>query len=371
MPIEGQRARKCDELRALFAQHGIDSPALLRDVAILDCGSEGLRDRTDLVWASGVLGLYEIEGSAVVPVGACPALSPRLRDFAVALAADPPTIAKASLRLRVAADGALGLWIDAANVDVKALLDEGAWLRRQALRASIEIGQRRKRLVVEADRLRLAKDVALAPWFSTYLADGRAVPLYGPIGGFSQPSRAANRVLVDAVMAACARVTTSTWLEVGAGNGNFTLPLATRGARVLAVELDAIALDGLQRSAQALGSDVADRIELCALDVHHRASELMPLLTAAATAADDRPGLLVDPPRSGLRGFVDVIAQLPAPPDTIVYVSCFPDSLVADAARLATCGYRVTAIVGVDQFPQSPHVEWVATLTRTDLTPAG
>lgn len=362
VPLETQRARKRDELAALFAQHGVDGAALA-SVAILDCGSDGLRDRTDLVWADGVLGLYEIEGGAVVPIGACPALSPRLRAFAVALAGDPPPITKASLRLRVADDGTLGLWIDAANVDVKALLDEAAWLRRQAALATIEIGQRRKPLLVEAERLRLAKEAVLAPWFSTYLSDGRAVPLYRPIGGFSQPSRAANRVLVDAVMAACARVETSTWVEIGAGNGNFTLPLAMRGARVLAVELDSLALDGLQRSARALGPDLADRIELCALDVHHRASELVPLMA-------ERPALLVDPPRSGLRGFVDVLADLPAPPDTIVYVSCFPDSLVGDIARLATIGYRVDAIVGVDQFPQSPHIEWVATLTRTVVTPA-
>jgi 23S rRNA (uracil1939-C5)-methyltransferase len=274
------------------------------------------------------------------------------------LRADPPPIDRASLRLRVDPDGARGLWIDAANVDVKTLMDEGDWLRRLlAAGVVVEIGQRRKPLYVDPEdgRLRLSKDVELRPWFRTWV-DGRAVPLYGPVGGFSQPSLAANRLLVARAAALCAETGARRWMELGAGNGNLTLPLAATGAEVTALELDGTARAGLERSAAELGLTV----EVVAADVH-RAAGLGPLIDAAEA-------VLADPPRSGLRGFVDALAARERRPAHLVYVSCHADSLAADAARLAAIGYAAARVEGVDQFPQSPHVEW---LVRFDLaTPA-
>ncbi len=359
VPLDAQRAQKRAHLVALFEAAGLD-PAPAAMVKLLDCGRSGLRDRTDLTWIAPTLGLYDLAGAALVPVGACPALAPALAAFAVELAADPPPCARASLRLRLGNDGERGLWIDAANLTIKELLDEDAWLRRWAGRAFVELGQRRKPLLIDEGRLRLGKESLLRPWFATPLAEGRTSPLLGPVGGFSQPSRAANRVLVAATLAACDATGAARFVELGSGNGNFTLPLLARGAAVVAVELDRLALEGLEASAQQLG--LTARLELCQLDVHHRASELEPLLTKDTA-------LLVDPPRAGLRGFVDVLAAVPKPPSAIVYVSCYAESLVADLQRLTKLGYAVRSLVGVDQFPDTPHAEWVVGLQRATPPP--
>jgi 23S rRNA (uracil1939-C5)-methyltransferase len=322
---EQQLANKRAQIASLFENVEIDVIA-----------EDGLRDRTDLQFRDGKLGLFDLEGKEIVDIGPCPALSPRLREFVQTI--DPPPIAKMSLRLRISPGGERGMWIDAANLDVKTLLDERSWLQRRD--CIIEIGQRRKPLTKD---FKLRKDAELRPWFHTWLGDAPQ-NLYLPIGGFTQPSLAANQVLVKRVveMAEGKR-----WLEVGAGCGNFSLPLAHRGHEVIAVEIDSLAREGLSQAAR----EAHLHIELGASDMYDPANEL-----------PDVDGLLADPPRSGLRRFIDVLAK--NPPKEVLYVSCFTETLLADAEKLKSLGYRVIAARGVDQFPQTPHCEWIVRFTR-------
>ena len=74
--------------------------------------------------------------------------------------------------------------------------------------------------------------------------------------------------------------------------------------------------------------------------------------------------LLVDPPRSGLAG--DTVAAIALTgARTIVYVSCDPATLARDARALAQHGYALTTATPVDLFPQTYHVETVATFARS------
>jgi 23S rRNA (uracil1939-C5)-methyltransferase len=73
--------------------------------------------------------------------------------------------------------------------------------------------------------------------------------------------------------------------------------------------------------------------------------------------------VLVDPPRSGLpREVAAAIADTTAP--TLVYVSCDPATLARDCAALEALGYRLESATPVDLFPQTYHVETVATFRR-------
>jgi 23S rRNA (uracil1939-C5)-methyltransferase len=49
----------------------------------------------------------------------------------------------------------------------------------------------------------------------------------------------------------------------------------------------------------------------------------------------------------------------------LVYVSCDPATLARDAGLLAEHGYTMTGAHPVDLFPQTYHVETVATFERT------
>jgi 23S rRNA (uracil1939-C5)-methyltransferase len=78
-----------------------------------------------------------------------------------------------------------------------------------------------------------------------------------------------------------------------------------------------------------------------------------------------RPDLvIVDPPRAGLSQKV-VRRIIEAAPQRIVYVSCNPTTLAPNAAQLVQAGYELVRVRPVDMFPQTPHIECVAELTRT------
>ena len=51
-------------------------------------------------------------------------------------------------------------------------------------------------------------------------------------------------------------------------------------------------------------------------------------------------------------------------PPRIVYVSCDPGTLARDVKLLTQCGYTLTQALAVDMFPQTPHVETCALLSK-------
>jgi 23S rRNA (uracil1939-C5)-methyltransferase len=273
-------------------------------------------------------------------------MSPRLEAFFHEYRSRKPPIAKGSVRLRVSPSGERGVWLDFANNDVKNLFEEKEYLRWLSSLAFVEIGQRRKHLVWKEGAPKLA-DPELRPWFETYGPGGEAIPLYGPVGGFSQAGFEANRALVGAVISLAQEAGAKDWLELFCGNGNFTLALAAAGMNVEAIEMDPLALEGLQRNLPA-------NVKISRADVYLQSKKLPPV---------GGRGLLVDPPRAGLRELLGVLESGEKPP-VIIYVSCFTDSFLSDLSRLDSLGYRRSNLVGINQFPHSPHAEWAALLTR-------
>src|SRR5262249_23790010 len=73
--------------------------------------------------------------------------------------------------------------------------------------------------------------------------------------------------------------------------------------------------------------------------------------------------LVVDPPRAGLSQKIGR-RIVEAAPRRIVYVSCNPTTLAPNAAGLVEAGWRLERVRAVDMFPQTPHIECVAVLTR-------
>ena len=73
--------------------------------------------------------------------------------------------------------------------------------------------------------------------------------------------------------------------------------------------------------------------------------------------------LVIDPPRKGCdRNFLEQTLEFG--PRRIVYVSCDPATQARDVEILLAGGYRVEKIQPFDLFPQTRHVESVATLDR-------
>lgn len=80
----------------------------------------------------------------------------------------------------------------------------------------------------------------------------------------------------------------------------------------------------------------------------------------------DKPDVIVlDPPREGIqpKAMGDVLSF--APP-VFVYVSCKASSLARDLPFFVRAGYQIETVQCVDMFPQTPHVETVALMSRVE-----
>ena len=138
-------------------------------------------------------------------------------------------------------------------------------------------------------------------------------------------------------------------LDLFAGLGNFTLPLARKAGHVIGVEGET----GLVARAR----ENAARNQLSNVEFH--AADLMKDLSSESWMRQGFDKLLLDPPRAGA---AEVLAQLPLKGiRRIVYVSCHTASLARDAGFLVReRGYRLVAAGAMDMFPQTAHVESIA-----------
>jgi 23S rRNA (uracil1939-C5)-methyltransferase len=143
-------------------------------------------------------------------------------------------------------------------------------------------------------------------------------------------------------------------LELYAGIGFFTLPLARAGCVGDAFESERTALRDLAANLDHAG--LSDRIRIVAGKVERRGD------WKKRFAASDL--LVVDPPRVGLEASLrESIAS--GGPQRVIYVSCDPATLARDLRLLTVGGYRVADLRAFDLFPQTPHVEVVMRLERT------
>ena len=76
--------------------------------------------------------------------------------------------------------------------------------------------------------------------------------------------------------------------------------------------------------------------------------------------------IVVDPPRKGCDGAC-LDTMLKMKPERIVYVSCDSATLARDLRFLCDNGYELKKVCGVDQFPQTVHVETVVLLQRKNM----
>jgi 23S rRNA (uracil1939-C5)-methyltransferase len=163
---------------------------------------------------------------------------------------------------------------------------------------------------------------------------------------FFQVNTEVAESMVDVVVEALAPSASDRVLDLYAGVGTFTLPLAALDVEVVAVEGAGHAVRDLRRNLEDNDLDA----EVAPGDAARALAEL-----------GDFDLAVVDPPRSGMRPEA-LAALVTAGPRRIVYVSCDPATLARDARRLAEAGYAISTVTPVDLFPQTYHVETVAVL---------
>ena len=189
------------------------------------------------------------------------------------------------------------------------------------------------------------------PGYLKYEADGFAYR----VGHFSffQVNRFLVEELVRTVMGETAGAATCGTrrlaLDLFAGVGLFTRPLAERFERVVAVEANPAAVRDLDSNIAAIGGQV---------ETHEADVEVF------LREWKDTPDLVVlDPPRAGMTP--EAVARLAEiAPAEIAYVSCEPSTLSRDLAVLTAKGYTISEVHLFDHFPETFHIESFVRLTK-------
>jgi 23S rRNA (uracil1939-C5)-methyltransferase len=174
-------------------------------------------------------------------------------------------------------------------------------------------------------------------------------------GSFFQTSTFGAAALVGLVRRALAEAPADARVaDLYCGSGLFALAIADLVERVYAIEDDDRAIEDAQASAAAAGIE----------NVQFRAGRVEHLITNVARLREKPYAVILDPPRAGCDTVVLTRVADKLQPRRIVYVSCDPDSLGRDLARLAQHGYALREATPVDMFPHTAHVETVAVLDR-------
>jgi len=171
---------------------------------------------------------------------------------------------------------------------------------------------------------------------------------------FTQVNHAVNRVLVARAVRLLDPRRGETVGDLFCGLGNFSLPIARLGARVLGLEGAAGLVERARQNAAANGLQQAASFV---------AEDLFRIDAARFAQLGPFDKLLIDPPREGA---VEVAKALPeAWPRRIVYVSCDPATLARDAGLLVhQKGFTLAAAGVVNMFPHTAHVESIALFER-------
>ena len=148
------------------------------------------------------------------------------------------------------------------------------------------------------------------------------------------------------------------------GIGTISLFLAQKAKQVYGVEIVPQAIDDAKENAKINAIDNAEFFV-------GKAEEVLPEYYAeyerehnGETAHADV--IVVDPPRKGCdETLLETIVKMQ--PKKVVYVSCDSATLARDLKYLCANGYEIKMCRGVDQFPQSVHVETVVLLSKGEV----
>jgi 23S rRNA (uracil1939-C5)-methyltransferase len=332
LPVDVQRSWKARLVARELERRGLGHDGVL--AAVQGGAAFGHRTRARLHRRGVAFGTLPRRSHAVLPLQVCPVLAPPLERFALDLAALlgglPPF--DADVELYVDADGRRGL-----AVDDGLRAPDGVWER---LAVALEVVALRVK----------GGPCATAPGQASSLIEASgAKPLAFEPGVFVQTSREGNALLVAAALEAAGEG--ATFAEVYAGVGNFTVHLAERFRRGSASEVNAASVRWLRRN---LGGAA------------HVTAHAEPDAASARRLGAQPPVdlLLADPPHVGMRPLEPLFDA--APPRRVVLVSCHPMAALRDLERLVGRGYRLRRLVPIDLFPQTDHLELVATLDRDE-----
>ncbi len=173
---------------------------------------------------------------------------------------------------------------------------------------------------------------------------------------FTQPNGHVNIRMIEWACE-CATGLDGDLLELYCGNGNFTLPLAEHFSQVIATELSKTSIRAAREN---LKSNAVENIQMIRLSAEEVTQAMRGERTFRRLAELPQPltdynlkTVFVDPPRAGLDSETE---KMVATFDSIIYISCNPETLAGNLEFLST-SHRIEKFALFDQFPYTDHME--------------
>ncbi|MEH6444880.1 MAG: 23S rRNA (uracil(1939)-C(5))-methyltransferase RlmD [Oceanospirillaceae bacterium] len=176
-------------------------------------------------------------------------------------------------------------------------------------------------------------------------------------GDFIQVNALVNQQMINRAISWLALEKSDEVLDLFAGLGNFSLPIAQQVSKLVGIEGSKTMVE---RATENASSNQLANCQFYSADL--------------SSQIDDQPWfeqsfnkIILDPPRSGA---YDVISNLFAKDSAhtnishIVYVACDPTSFARDAKLLANLGYQIQEFCVMDMFPNTTHIESMALFTK-------
>ena len=190
---------------------------------------------------------------------------------------------------------------------------------------------------------------------------GRVFSYQQPEGAFTQPNGTVNQKMLNWAYDALGE-RADDLLELYCGNGNFTLPLATRVRKVLATEISKTSVYAALNNLSDNAVDNVTLVRLSAEELTEALNEVRPFrrLQGIDLKSYDFGSVFVDPPRAGMDPDT---CELTRRFDNILYISCNPLTLAENIAQLHDT-HRIERCAVFDQFPWTHHMESGVLLVR-------
>ena len=219
-----------------------------------------------------------------------------------------------------------------------------------SLGASIVGRSKGKRIVIGRDYVTEQLTVA-----------GRTFSYRQPEGAFTQPNGEVCQKMLNWAYDVLGE-RSDDLLELYCGNGNFTLPLATRVPKVLATEISKSSVNAALANLDDNGIDNVSLVRLSAEELTQALNEVRPFrrLAGIDLKSYDFGSVFVDPPRAGMDPDT---CELTRRFERILYISCNPETLAANIAQLHDT-HRIERCALFDQFPYTHHMESGVLLVR-------
>ncbi len=179
---------------------------------------------------------------------------------------------------------------------------------------------------------------------------------------FTQPNPHVNEKMIGWAMEQASRYKRGDFCELYAGAGNFTIPLASLFEKVIATEISKRSIHAALENCALNGVENITFVRMSSEEFTEALQKKRSFNRLREVDLDsyDIGTVLVDPPRAGLD---DLTRRLISRFETILYISCNPETLARDLVEL-TKTHTVRRAALFDQFPYTPHMEAGVVLTN-------